>query len=748
MKVREDNLIPSDQRVLPFRRRLDLVLREASGGMASEYVLQDPVAGSYWRLTPEQFCVLECLRERISLRELRDQLAKRFPQRNPSMSEVRLLVTSLAERRLLQSVRSGAAAGNHPPLSIALLRRVLQCLLFCRLPGFHPARFLTLFERPVRWLMTPAMLSVTGVLLLAGWGILLGDLEILVTEVSTASQYFSLQSLLLVWLMIGLSKIIHEMAHGLMCRYFGRDCTEMGVAFLLCSPCLYCDVSDAWMLPRKSGRILIALAGPTAEVVVGTVSLLLWKFTSTGLLNQACLQLGVVSLVSSLLLNLNPLLRYDGYYILSDWLEIPNLRTRGDRAVGMAVRRLLSGEPTQRSDDQTGWLAILLPAYAIAAWIYRWMLIVAIGVMLGQLLEPTGLSAAGVVFVGLQAIGSLTWTTQYLTKIFVSTADRTASSRRPVLIVSTLLLVLAWGLCQPILTHGTAACLLEPAGIRHVYAEVSGRLEHPLVKVGELVQQGAPLFQLGSAEVDQEITLHEAEVRQLETEIRLLSLTSDAQSRVITEVALQLARLRHQQSLDALIDLTLRAPAGGRVVAVDPVENMRMSEHLVSDRPESPLSISGSGSHVLRGTHLCSIDSGTGWRAVLYVNDDLKAALAVDHPVEIRCDACPGTTITGCVERIAREGTRDVPDVLLDRWGGSIGSTVLESGSVAASSSYFRVDVRLHSSELQVISGLRGRARFVSRERSILGWLQQQWSGLASFQLTSDWRSTGGSSEQ
>ena len=186
--MREDNLIPSDQRVLPFRRRLDLVLREASGGMASEYVLQDPVAGSYWRLTPEQFCVLECLRERISLRELRDQLAKRFPQRIPSMSEVRLLVTSLAERRLLQSVRSGAAAGNHPPLSIALLRRVLQCLLFCRLPGFHPARFLTLFERPVRWLMTPAMLSVTGVLLLAGWGILLGDLEILVTEVSTASQ--------------------------------------------------------------------------------------------------------------------------------------------------------------------------------------------------------------------------------------------------------------------------------------------------------------------------------------------------------------------------------------------------------------------------------------------------------------------------------------------------------------------------------------------------------------------------------
>ena len=127
---------------------------------------------------------------------------------------------------------------------------------------------------------------------------------------------------------LGITKVIHEFGHGLSCKYYGGECHEMGFMLLVFTPCLYCDVSDSWMLPSKWKRMMIGAGGMYIELILASTATFLWWNSHEGLFNQMCLNVMFVSSVSTLLFNANPLMRFDGYYILSDMLEIPNLRTK------------------------------------------------------------------------------------------------------------------------------------------------------------------------------------------------------------------------------------------------------------------------------------------------------------------------------------------------------------------------------------------------------------------------------------
>ncbi|MGH7128191.1 MAG: hemolysin D, partial [Planctomycetaceae bacterium] len=130
-----------------------------------------------------------------------------------------------------------------------------------------------------------------------------------------------------VWILVALAvvKIGHELAHAAACKHFGGECHEMGLMLLVFTPCLYCNVSDAWMLPSKWHRAAVGAAGMYLEVVLAAACTFLWWFSTPGLFNTICLNTMFVCSVGTLLFNGNPLLRYDGYYIISELFEVPNL---------------------------------------------------------------------------------------------------------------------------------------------------------------------------------------------------------------------------------------------------------------------------------------------------------------------------------------------------------------------------------------------------------------------------------------
>ncbi len=124
-------------------------------------------------------------------------------------------------------------------------------------------------------------------------------------------------------------KVLHEFGHGLSCKKFGGECHEIGFMLLVFTPCLYCNVSDSWMLPNKWKRVWIGAAGIYVEMILASIAAFVWWFTEQGTtINDLCLNMMFLNVVSTILVNGNPLLRFDGYYILMDVLEIPNLRQK------------------------------------------------------------------------------------------------------------------------------------------------------------------------------------------------------------------------------------------------------------------------------------------------------------------------------------------------------------------------------------------------------------------------------------
>ena len=156
----------------------------------------------------------------------------------------------------------------------------------------------------------------------------------------------------LVWLAIALitTKALHELGHALACKHYGGECHELGLMLLVFTPCLYCNVSDSWMLPSKYQRAFIGFAGMYVEIFLASIATFIWWYSDpSGVLSNVCLRVMFISSVSTLLFNGNPLLRFDGYYVFSDAIEIPNLATRAARYYGYLVRRHLLGVDGERS---------------------------------------------------------------------------------------------------------------------------------------------------------------------------------------------------------------------------------------------------------------------------------------------------------------------------------------------------------------------------------------------------------------
>jgi multidrug resistance efflux pump len=143
-----------------------------------------------------------------------------------------------------------------------------------------------------------------------------------------------------VWAVILMVTVAHEFGHGLTCKHFGGEVHELGFLLLLLQPCLYCNVSDSWLFPEKSKRLWVSFAGPYFELFLWALAVLIWRLTDSGTwINFVALAVTATSGVKALL-NFNPLIKMDGYYLLSDWLGIHNLRRRSYACIGAGIKRL------------------------------------------------------------------------------------------------------------------------------------------------------------------------------------------------------------------------------------------------------------------------------------------------------------------------------------------------------------------------------------------------------------------------
>ncbi|OYW12037.1 MAG: hypothetical protein B7Z55_18650, partial [Planctomycetales bacterium 12-60-4] len=254
-----------------------------------------------------------------------------------------------------------------------------------------PDRTLTFLTRYFGWVFAPWAIVAGAALIVSALVLWLVRFDEFARRLPEEAAQWNVSDLSSFALILASLKVLHELGHGISCKRAGGEVRELGVLFLVFTPCLYCNVSDAWLLPSRWQRMAISAAGMWVEVVLASACVWLWWGSTPGWFHSTCLQIVFISGVSTLLFNANPLLRYDGYFLLSDLCGVANLQQRSFQELSRRVRRAigLASDPpaVDLPRSQRRWLAL----YALAAFLYRCSMIVAILWLLDRWLEPQGL---------------------------------------------------------------------------------------------------------------------------------------------------------------------------------------------------------------------------------------------------------------------------------------------------------------------------------------------------------------------
>lgn len=359
-------------------------------------------------------------------------------------------------------------------------------------------------------------------------------------------------------------KILHELGHAFMCKkYYGRVAT-MGVNFILFWPVLYTDVTTAWRMKNKQQRILISAAGMLTEAVIAAWALLFWNFFPPGIIQSVLLVLATTSLWLSLSVNLSPLMRFDGYFIFSDWLEMPNLQQRAGKMAQWQIRRWLWGWQDPAPEAMRRARQKLVIGYAFAMWLYRLVLYFGIALAIYHLV----FKALGIVLFVVEIAFFLLRPCWQEIRYWLSQKEKMTLNINTKITLVVGLAMLA-GLVYP--WHQTIrAPAMWLAQQQTLFVAQDAQLYRAEVHAGQEVEAGDVLFRLHSPQLSQSIAELNYRQQSLMKQQQLYPFDKKASSNLAIirdELVVIEQRLMQQQAL--LQQLTVRAPFDGRIVDLD-----------------------------------------------------------------------------------------------------------------------------------------------------------------------------------
>jgi putative peptide zinc metalloprotease protein len=360
----------------------------------------------------------------------------------------------------------------------------LKSPLSIQIPLVDPDRFLSATQHLVRPVFSKIALLV-WFLLIANMLFLVGQHWDELTR-NVTDKVLAVDNIILLWLIYPIIKLLHELGHGYCVKRNGGEVHELGIMLLVLVPMPYVDASSASAFADKKQRVLVGMAGIMVELFIAALAMLVWINAEPGLVKSIAFNTIIIAGVSTVLVNGNPLLRFDGYYVLGDFLEIPNLAQRANRYWGWLAKRLLFGV---KGHDSPAWdrrEALWLFSYGIASLIYRLFLMATIILFIAQ-----KYFVIGVVLALWALIGTLIWPNLKLLAKAFQDQDIRSASRSPVLMMPLLAaaLIALLGIMPVPLTTSIEGVVQLPDE-RRVLAEESCFIEKLHRRAGELVSKG------------------------------------------------------------------------------------------------------------------------------------------------------------------------------------------------------------------------------------------------------------------
>jgi putative peptide zinc metalloprotease protein len=550
---------------LRVRQDLDIAPQKYEG--RTYYVVKDPVSLRYYRFKEQEHFLIRMMNGKHTLDDAQKEFEKRFRPDRLTLEDLEGFGQQLLNAGLAQNESPQAGKQLFDRRKKRRRSELLQTftnILYIKIPIFDPERLLNwMLTKLVPWLrkvemigfwmlstllllgvlwtgasavepmqswlpgarsivMLPLLFSVwwkwalvrlivktmgflalSLMLMLAAALLVLMHFQTFLDRLPSYHEFFSFKTIIYLWAALGIVKVIHEFGHGLSCKAFGGEVHEMGLLFLCFSPCMYCNVSDAWTLPSKWKRIIISGAGIYVELIIAAIATFIWWNTpSQPFINYMSLSLMVVCSVSTFFFNANPLMRYDGYYVLADWLEIPNLRDRSNRYLGRLVTEHCLGIEVQPEPYMELWRRILFVSYAIISYIYRWVVTFVILWFMYNFLKPYKLGVISAMLAFMAAASMVGWPLYRLGKNIHKRGR--IPDMKPVRVaisasVLAALVALFFFLPLPVSrVRQTGLVEIAPDAAVPVYLHVQGRLERILVKEGQVVKKGMVLAEFSS----------------------------------------------------------------------------------------------------------------------------------------------------------------------------------------------------------------------------------------------------------
>jgi multidrug efflux pump subunit AcrA (membrane-fusion protein) len=472
-------------------------------GQAGRYVLKDPQTGAYFQLGEEEHFLLLQLDGLRTAEEVCRAYQERFgsPLGEADLDE---FIALARDQGFLQAtgetVRPGLKSADR------------HSLLYWRKALFDPDRLLTWLEPRSRFFWTRSFLLLSaGCILSAAFLMWANRLE-LAGSFRAALRW---ETALLAWLTLFTVTLLHEFAHGLTCKHHGGEVHEIGFLMLLFMPCFYCNVSDAWLFREKGKRLWVTFAGGYFELFLWALAVFAWRLTLPGTLvnHLAFVVLSVCGVQT--LFNFNPLLKLDGYYLLSDWLEAPNLKQGASDYLKGHLRWLLWGADRPPREQR----GRLLLSFGAVSGLYA---LVFLALVLWGLFQSLGtwgwLGLGGVALLGLLAARGL------FRGIAAGEVTKMLMKRRKRTVVWLLILGgLAAGLrLVEMEDRASGTFQARPAVRGEVRAPLAGFLKEVCCDEGDRVSRGALVARLTVPELASRLARKQAEVREAQARLYLL----------------------------------------------------------------------------------------------------------------------------------------------------------------------------------------------------------------------------------
>lgn len=672
---------------LTLRSRLDLeVSRHVSAGKVA-YILRDPVTFESHRFTQLDYEVFVGISSGLPLADVFRSLVEKARVKSEAENDFYQFAAELVNTGLVGLPASSGKTlyqrANRRRKS--MLNTRLQNFLFQKIPLFNPDQFLDRTIHVANVIYTKWFVRLWLLALILAMTIVCRRWN---DFTNPMADMLTVQNLPLLWgILFGL-KFVHEFGHAYACKKFGGNVPAMGLYMIAGNPCAFVDASAAWGFPSRWHRVVVSLGGMYVESIVGIAAVFVWAFASSPWLVSCAHQVVVMATLVTLIFNANPLMKYDGYFVLCDLTGIPNLRQRSAEQLRRLLKKSLLGLTDNQITVSAG--SVMLISYGIASTLYRLVVVIGISSMVATQFALAGLAMGGY-YIASTLYGLYRDVLRYL---WYSPEVQAVQGRARVAsycMIAALPLLLLTPMPSGLRSSGRVASRDE----LEVANESAGIVRRVYARPGQVVTQDSPLVQLENSSI---LAQHEKDAGEL-----LLSgmawhseMQKDVDEAAATARKVDFLDRQLRSSEQDLHSLLVAAKRHGVVMSC-------LSEY-------------EAGQFLPAGSTVAVVGSGPWTIKVITTAEVIVSSQAqVGQNVGVRIKSQPGCVLSGRIISIAKAGDRFVSEDTLTHLAG--GQIAVDPQTDEAGVAYFELTVQpdLREKEITLMHGMTAEVRLNRR---------------------------------